>query len=62
VAVVHGLGHVADLFYDDGAFGNTVERHEDLAPDFIHLTVKGQAHAAEVAWAAMQKAGLIPQG
>jgi hypothetical protein len=61
-AIKDACAQVPLCVYDDGAFGNTVERREDLAPDFIHLTVKGQAHAAEVAWAALQKAGLIQQG
>ncbi|MDP9221948.1 MAG: hypothetical protein M3P23_15625 [Actinomycetota bacterium] len=46
--------------YDNGAFGRVVEANEDIAPDFTHLTVKGQAKAAAVAWAALQHAGLIP--
>jgi hypothetical protein len=46
--------------YDKGAFGDIVEEPEDLAADFNHLSVHGQAKAAAVAWAALQRAGLVP--
>ncbi|MDP9221947.1 MAG: hypothetical protein M3P23_15620 [Actinomycetota bacterium] len=48
--------------YDDGAFGRVIEKREDLADDFVHLTVKGQAKAAAAAWAALQAADLVPAG
>jgi hypothetical protein len=45
---------------DNGAFGNIVEAPADLSADFNHLSVRGQARAAAVAWAALQRAGLVP--
>ena len=46
--------------YDEGAFGRVAEQREDLADDFVHLTVKGQAKAADALWTALQAADLIP--
>lgn len=61
-AIKAACAQVPLCVWDDGAFGNAVERPEDIAPSFTNLTVAGQAHAADVAWTALQKAGLIPAG
>jgi hypothetical protein len=46
--------------YDEGAFGDVVDRPEYIAPDLNHFSIKGHAKAAAVAWAAMKKAELVP--
>ena len=46
--------------FDDGAFGEIVDRPEHLTADLNHLTVQGHAVAAEVAWTALQGAGVVP--
>jgi hypothetical protein len=69
MTVVHGLqgavktacAQFSTCRYDDGAFGQVAEEREDLADDFVHLTVKGQAKAAAALWAALQAADLIPR-
>lgn len=46
---------------DGGAFARIPDRRAYLAPDLKHLSVQGHAKAAAVAWAAMQRAGVIPR-
>ena len=46
--------------YDEGAFGDVVDRPEYVASDLNHFSIKGHAKAAAVAWAAMKKAELVP--
>jgi hypothetical protein len=46
--------------YDGGAFGQVDLDREDLAPDFFHMSLQGEATAAAAAWAALQHAGLMP--
>ncbi len=55
-----GCKRVAGCRYDNGAFGRVVVRHAYLSSDLGHPSVKGHAKAAAVAWAAMQRAGIIP--
>ena len=47
--------------YDGGAFGRVVETREFFSSDLNHLSVKGHAKAAAVAWAALKRAGLVPR-
>ncbi|MFL5933717.1 MAG: hypothetical protein ACJ755_07650 [Gaiellaceae bacterium] len=47
--------------YDDGAFGNIVDRRDYFSSDLNHFSIKGHAKAASVAWAAMKRAGIIPR-
>jgi hypothetical protein len=46
--------------YDGGAFGRIVEEPEYLSRDLNHLSIRGHAKAAAVAWSAMRRVGLIP--
>ena len=55
-----GCQKVTRCRYDEGAFGDIVDRPEYLAPDLNHFSVKGHAKAAAVAWAAMKHAELVP--
>ncbi len=48
--------------YDDGAFGNVIDQPQYTSPiDPNHFSIQGHAEAAAVAWAAMQRAGLVPE-
>jgi len=58
-AVATACKAVATCRYDGGAFGRTVEP-EYTSWDVIHLSVRGQAKAAAVAWEAMKRVGIIP--
>lgn len=55
-----GCEEFAQCTYDEGAFGRIRDRREYLSSDLNHLSVRGHAKAAEVAWRAMRKAGLVP--
>ena len=55
-----GCLKVSRCRYDEGAFGDVVDRPEYIAPDLNHFSIKGHAKAAAVAWAAMKKAELVP--
>jgi hypothetical protein len=46
--------------YDGGAAGRIVDKREYYSSDLNHLSIRGHAEAAAVAWSAMQRAGLIP--
>lgn len=46
--------------HDHGAFSQTVDAPGDYTDDLNHLSIQGHAHAAQVAWTALQDAGLIP--
>jgi hypothetical protein len=46
--------------YDGGAFGRIVDKREYWSQDLNHLSVRGHAKAAAVAWAALRRVGLIP--
>jgi hypothetical protein len=66
--LVHGLegavkaacGEFPMCRYDGGAFGRVDLDREDLATDFFHMSIQGEATAAATAWAALQHAGLMP--
>jgi hypothetical protein len=47
--------------YDGGAFGRIVDRRVFMSEDLNHFSVQGHAKAAGVAWAALQRAGLVPR-
>lgn len=47
--------------YDGGAFANVRIRREYLSSDFEHLSVEGLAKAADVAWTALERAGVVPR-
>jgi hypothetical protein len=47
--------------YDGGAFGHVVDRLPYLAENLSELSIAGQAKAAAVAWAAMQRTGVVPR-
>ena len=55
-----GCLKVSRCRYDEGAFGDVVDRPQYIAPDLNHFSIKGHAQAAAVAWAAMKKAELVP--
>ena len=59
-AVATACKAVASCRYDGGAFGRVVDRPEYISWDVIHLSARGQAKAAAVAWAAMKRVGIIP--
>ena len=59
-AVATACKTVANCRYDGGAFGRVVDRREYISWDLIHLSQRGQAKAAAVAWAAMKRVGIIP--
>jgi hypothetical protein len=46
--------------HDAGAFSKVVDQPGDFTDDFSHLSIQGHASAAELAWHALQDAGLIP--
>jgi hypothetical protein len=46
--------------YDGGAFGRIVDKREYMSSDLNHFSIEGHAEAAAVAWAAMQRVGIIP--
>ena len=47
--------------YDGGAFGHVVDRLSYFSENLSELSIAGHAEAAAVAWAAMQRAGIIPR-
>jgi hypothetical protein len=47
--------------YDGGAFGRVVDRRSYVSADLNHLSIRGHAKAASVAWSAMQRAGIVPR-
>jgi hypothetical protein len=38
-----------------------VDKNEQITEDLNHLSIKGAAEAAAVAWAAMKRGGVIPR-
>jgi hypothetical protein len=46
--------------YDGGAFGRVVDRLSYFSENLSELSIAGHAKAAAVAWAAMQRTGIIP--
>jgi hypothetical protein len=46
---------------DGGAFGHVVDRLSYFSEDLVELSIAGHAKAAAVAWAAMQRTGIIPR-
>lgn len=68
-AVVHGydarLAAACKLFgkcrYDGGAFGRVSMKHAYSSEDLNHFSIRGHAKAAAVAWASLQRVGLIPR-
>lgn len=47
--------------YDGGAAGNIVDKRSFVSSDLNHFSIAGNAKAAAVAWAAMQRMGVIPR-
>lgn len=47
--------------HDGGAFSEAVDRPGDYTDDLNHLSIRGHAHAAEIAWRALEDVGLIPR-
>ncbi len=56
-----GCKLVAQCRYDGGAFGRIVDKRAYWNSGVDHLSIKGHAKAAAVAWAAMKRAGLVPR-
>ena len=54
-------GTVQHCTYDGGAFGGIVDRREYFSDDLKHLSIKGQATAAAVAWSAMRRAHVVAE-
>jgi len=46
--------------YDGGAFGHVVDKLSYFSENLQELSIAGHAKAAAVAWAAMQRTGIIP--
>lgn len=46
--------------HDHGAFSEAIERPGDYTDDLNHLSIQGHARAAELAWRALQRDGLVP--
>jgi len=46
--------------YDGGAAGRIVDKREYYSSDLNHLSIRGHAEAAAVAWSTMQRVGPIP--
>jgi hypothetical protein len=46
---------------DGGAFGHVVDRLSYCSENRCELSIAGHAKAAAVAWAAMQRTGIIPR-
>jgi hypothetical protein len=47
--------------YDGGAAGNIADKRAYVSSDLNHFSIAGNAKAAAVAWAAMQRMGVIPR-
>jgi hypothetical protein len=47
--------------YDGGAAGNIADKRSYVSSDLNHFSIAGNAKAAAVAWAAMQRVGVIPR-
>ena len=47
--------------YDGGAAGDIADRRSYVSSDLNHFSIAGNAKAAAVAWAAMQRTGVIPR-
>jgi hypothetical protein len=56
-----GCKHVGQCHYDAGAFGRIIDRRDYYSGDLNHLSIKGHAEAAAVAWAALKRARLVPR-
>jgi hypothetical protein len=56
-----GRKRIPRCTYDGGAFGRQVDKNEQITEDLNHLSIKGAAEAAAVAWAAMKRGGVIPR-
>ena len=56
-----GCKLVAQCRYDGGALGRIVDKRPYWNAGVDHLSIKGHAKAAAVAWAAMKRAGLVPR-
>jgi hypothetical protein len=52
---------VSQCRYDRGAFGRIVDKREYWSSDLNHFSVVGHAKAADVAWSALKRAGLVPR-
>jgi hypothetical protein len=52
---------VRQCTYDGGAFGSIVDKPQYVGGDLNHLSVKGHAKAAEVAWDGMRRAHVVPR-
>ena len=59
-AVATACKAVANCRYDDGAFGRVVDQREWISTDLNHFSLQGNAKAAAVAWAALNRVGFIP--
>jgi hypothetical protein len=57
-AVCARFGHCRS---DGGAFGDVVDRLSYFSENRFELSIAGHAKAAAVAWAAMQRTGIIPR-
>jgi hypothetical protein len=55
-----GCRRFTQCTYDGGAFGRVVDRRRYVSSDLNHFSIAGHAEAAAVAWAAMQRAGVVP--
>ena len=59
-AVATACKAVASCRYDGGAFGRAIDRPEYISTDLNHFSLRGNAAAAAVAWAALKRVGFIP--
>jgi hypothetical protein len=58
--LARGCGRVPRCSYDGGAVGRIVDRRAYYSADLNHLSIRGHAELAAVAWAAMKRLGLVP--
>lgn len=56
-----GCERFTNCRYDGGAFGRVVEKPRYFSSDMNHLSVEGLAKMAAVAWASLQRVGLVPR-
>jgi hypothetical protein len=58
-ALRRGCAAVPRCAFDDGAFGDAVDRAEYISTDLNHFSVAGHAAAASIAWHALRREGLV---
>jgi hypothetical protein len=60
-ALKASCGAVRQCTYDGGASGNIIDERSYYSDDVNHLSIKGHAKEAAVAWAAMRRTRIVPK-